>query len=245
MATERGDKVLTPYGLELTQDCKTCPLRKDGYFCQLSPATLKVFDNSFISAYPTGAVLFVEGQVSRGAYMLCQGRVKLTMTALDGKTVIVRIAESGEILGLNAAVSGEPYEVTAETLQPCQMHFLNREKLSKLLREHHEASASTIRQLSINYRGACQEIRFLGLARSATEKLARFLLEWSAKGQPTKQGIRFRVDLTHEEIAQIVGLSRETVTRTLSEFKDRMLISMKGSTLFIRNKAALEKLSAS
>ena len=234
----------TPYGLELTQDCKTCPLRGDGYFCQLPPAALKAFENSFISSYPAEAVLFVEGQSPRGAYVLCKGRVKLTMTSLDGKTIIVRIAEPGEALGLDAAISGEPYELTAKTLQPCQMHFIKRDAFLKLLREHHEASVNTIKQLSINYRGACQELRYLGLSRTATEKLARFLLEWSTKGTETKQGIRINLTLTHEEIAQVLGVSRETVTRTLSEFKHQMLISVKGPNLFIRNKAALEALLA-
>lgn len=237
--------MLTPYGLELTQDCKTCPLRREGYFCQLPPTALKAFGNSYISLYPAGALLFVEGQVPRGAYVLCKGRVKLTLTSPGGKTIIVRIAEPGEALGLHAVISGEPYELTAETLQPCQMHFIKGAEFLKLLGENREASVNTIKHLSVNYRAACQEIRYLGLARTATEKLARLLLEWSAKGQETKQGIRINLTLTHEEIAQVLGVSRETVTRTLSEFKDRMLISMKGPTLFIRNKAALENLLAS
>jgi len=84
-----------PYGIEMSDDCATCPMRKDGFFCQMSPAALADFQRmKFTSMYPTGAVLFVESQVPRGVYMLCKGRVKLTMASPGGKTVIVRVVVS-------------------------------------------------------------------------------------------------------------------------------------------------------
>ena len=61
-------------------------------------------------------MLFVEGQAPRGIFVLCKGRVKLSICASDGKTLILKIAEAGEVLGLSAAVSGAPYELTAETV---------------------------------------------------------------------------------------------------------------------------------
>jgi CRP/FNR family transcriptional regulator len=172
--------------------------------------------------------------------MLCKGRVKLTMNLSDGKTLIVGICEPGELLGLNAVVSGEPYELTVEALEPCQVNFVRRDDFLKLVREHPESSAAAMRQLSTGYRQACQEIRYLGLSQSAREKVAQFLLETSAKGQETSQGKRFQLGLTHKEISQVVGISRETVTRTMTQFKDKMLIVTKGSTVVIRNEAGLK-----
>jgi CRP/FNR family cyclic AMP-dependent transcriptional regulator len=230
-----------PYGVELTEDCKTCTMRKNGFFCQLPPSALQAFSNvKFTTVYPADAVLFVEGQGSRGVYMLCKGRVKLTMNSSDGKTLIVGICEPGELLGLNAVVSGEPYELTIEALEPCQVNFVRRDDFLKLVREHPEISAAAMRQLSTGYRQACQEIRYLGLSQSAREKVAQFLLETSAKGQQTSQGKRFQLGLTHEEISQVVGISRETVTRTMTQFKDKLLIVTKGSTVVIRNEAGLK-----
>jgi CRP/FNR family transcriptional regulator, cyclic AMP receptor protein len=230
-----------PYGMELTEDCKTCTMRKNGFFCHLPCSALQAFNSmKFTTAYPSGAVLFVEGQAPRGAYMLCKGRVKLTMNSADGKTLIVGICEPGEVLGLNAAVSGAPYELTAEALQICQVNFVRRDDLVKLLRENPEASGAAMRQLSTNYRQACQEIRNLGMSRSASEKLAQFLLDTYAKAQPTSQGKRFQLGLTHEEISQVVGTSRETVTRTMTEFRSKMLISTKGSTVVIRDESGLK-----
>ena len=234
-----------PYGMELTEDCKTCPMRKDGFFCQLPSSALQAFSSmKFSTTYPADAVLFVEGQAPRGVYVLCKGRVKLTMNSADGKTLIARICEPGEVLGLHASLSGQPYELTAEALQPCQVNFVRREDFLRLIREHAEISAAAIQQLNNGYRQACQEIRYLGLSRSASEKVAQFLLETSSNGQQTNQGKRFNLGLTHEEISQVVGISRETVTRTMTEFKDKMLITTKGSTVVIRNETGLKAQAA-
>jgi CRP/FNR family transcriptional regulator len=78
-----------------------------------------------------------------------------------------------------------------------------------------------------------------------TEKMARLLLEWSEEGETTKDGIRIKIALTHEEIAQLVGTSRETVTRVLGDFRKQQIAQLRGSTLLIRNKTALEKLVGS
>jgi CRP/FNR family transcriptional regulator, cyclic AMP receptor protein len=234
-------KTHAPYGMEITDDCATCPTRKEGFFCQMTTESLTEFQKmKFTSLYPAGAVLFVEGQVPRGVYMLCKGRVKLTMAAPSGKTVIVRVVEAGELLGLQSAISGGTHEATAETLQPCQVDFIRHDDFMKLLHEHGDASISAMHQLSNYYRGACHQIRYLGLTPSATEKMACFLLELAVHGQETPKGVRFNLSLTHEEIAQVVGVTRETVTRALTELRTKMLISTKGPSVLIRNKSALE-----
>jgi len=231
----------SPYGLELTGSCENCALKSEGFFCNLPKQTLKAFDAiKFTSGYPKGAVLFVEQEEPRGVFVICKGRVKLTMTSSEGKTVILRIAKPGEVLGLHAVVSGQPYQASAETLESCQVNFVRQNDFLAFLRQHAEASIVAAQQLSGSYQAACEQIRSLGLTHSASEKLARFLLESSAKGQETRQGIRVRLTMTHEEIGQVIGTSRETVTRTLSEFKQKQLVALNGSMLVIQNKAALE-----
>lgn len=230
-----------PYGLEIIESCRSCVVKSDGFFCSLSSAALKAFEAiKYSTSYPEGAVLFMEGQQPRGVLVLCKGRVKLSITSSEGKTLILRIAKPGEVLGLHAAVSNEPYQATAETLEPCQVNFVKREDFLRFLGQHGEASIHAAQQLSTNYQVACEQIRSLGLSHSAPERLARFLLEWSGEGRETKQGIRVKLTLTHEEIGQVIGTSRETVTRTLGEFKKEHLVSLNGSTLLIHNKAALE-----
>jgi CRP/FNR family cyclic AMP-dependent transcriptional regulator len=100
--------------------------------------------------------------------------------------------------------------------------------------------------LSDKYNTACREIRALGLSHSAAEKLAKLLIEWTSRnGEANKTEPRIKLALTHEEIAQMIGTSRETVTRLFAEMKKRQIVQAKGSTLVIRNKAALKALSTS
>src|SRR5215475_3681962 len=233
----------SPYGLQITESCLICKLRHSGFFCDLPKPSLEYLDKiKYASAFPQGAVLFVEGQAPRGIYIICSGRVKLTTTSRDGKTLILRIAQAGEVLGLHGTVSGKPYELTAETLQPCQLDFIKRDDFLRFLQNHADACLHAAQHLSQNCQSAYEMIRSLGLSHSVSEKLARLLLEWAEDGEQTREGVRIKVSLTHEEIAQLIGTSRETVTRLFGEFRTKQIAHLRGSTLLIRNRTALEKL---
>lgn len=232
----------TPYGLQVIESCLTCPMQRDELFCDLSKPALAGLDSISSSAtYPKGALLFVEGQDPRGIFVICNGRVKLSASSADGKSVILRIAESGEVVGLPGSISGKPYEVTAEALEPIQANFIPREPFLKFLREHGEAAVRVAEILSDIYHATYQEVRYLGLSGSATEKLARFLLDLTAVEGADKGTLRATLTLTHEEIAEMIGLSRETVSRLFANFKRKKLIEVHGSALVITNKAGLEK----
>jgi len=233
----------SPYGLPIIENCLICNLRSERFFCDLPKTALAAFEKiKYSSAVPPGAVLFVEGQAPRGMYVVCRGRVKLSTTSRDGKTLILRIAEPGEVLGLHATVSGKPYELTAEALQASQLNFVKRDDFLHFLEQHGDACLRAAQHLSQNCQSAYEMIRSLGLSHSVTEKMARLLLEWSEQGENTKDGVRIKIALTHEEIAQLVGTSRETVTRVLSDFRKQQIAQLRGSTLLIRNQPALEKL---
>ncbi len=238
--------MISPYGLDIIESCLTCKTRAERIFCNLPTSALQAFETiKYATAYPKGAVLFVEGQAPRGIFVLCKGRVKLSICATDGKTLIVKIAEPGEVLGLGGTVSGKPYELTAETIDPCQVNFVKREDFLRFLREHAEACFKVAQQLSEKYNNACHEVRSLGLSHSAGEKLAKLLLEWSSKNaEGAKQEPRLKLALTHEEIAQMIGTSRETVTRLFADLRKRQIVHTKGSTLVIRNKAALKLIAS-
>lgn len=238
--TERRN---SPYGLPVVDSCMNCKLRRDGFSCALSKGSLEDQDRiKHVTSYPEGALIFVEGQMPRGVFVLCQGRAKLMATNSDGKTFILKIAQPGEILGLHSAVSGRPYEVTAETLQPSQLAYIGREDFLRFLKQHPDACLNAAQQLSNDCQSAYDVIRSIGLSHSVSEKLARLLLQLSADGRPADGAIRVKLALTHEEIAQLIGTSRETVTRTLGEFKKQRILELNGSTLVLRNKAALEKM---
>ena len=237
--------MLSPYGMEIVESCLTCKLRADRVFCDLPPAALQNFENiKFATAYPQGAVLFVEGQMPRGIFVICKGSVKLSINSPSGRTMIVKLAEPGEVLGMSATISGKPYEVTAETIDPCQINFVKREDFLRFLKDDVEACFKVAEQLGEKYHNACKEVRSFGLSHSAAEKLASLLLEWSAKnGEAAKPEPRLKIRLTHEEIAQMIGTSRETVTRLFADLKKRQIVQSKGSTLVIRNTTALRDIA--
>ena len=235
--------VRAPYGLNIIDNCLSCPVREEHLFCNLPlPAIQRLNEIKSTAVYPKATMLFIEGQQPRGVFVLCSGKAKLYTSASDGKTIITKISESGDVLGLNANISSRPYEVTAEMIEPGQANFIARDALLQFLRQHGEVALRVAEQLSRNYYAAHDEIRTLGLTNSPAEKLAKFLLFWSDRAENKKDPARLKLTLTHEEIAEMIGITRETVSRLFSDFKKKNLAELKGSTLTIRNKPALEKM---
>ncbi|HEX4486375.1 MAG TPA: Crp/Fnr family transcriptional regulator [Terriglobales bacterium] len=243
--TEVND-LKTPYGLEIIENCQGCKLRQEGWFCSLPPEALRSFSSATRPAiYPGGAVLFVAGQAARGAFVLCSGKVKLSTTSREGKVLIVKMAQPGEVLGLSAVITGQHYEFSAETSGPCQVNFVERQALLRLMEKHGELGLNSAQTLSREFQSVFRDIHELVLSRSSAGKLARLLLSWT----PVKECLnspepKIRSCMTHEEMAQMIGASRETVTRLLNELKKKELIRLEGSTLVIRNRTALEAMAA-
>lgn len=195
--------------------------------------------------HPPGHQLFAEGDTPEGVFLLGTGRVKLYSTAAEGKVFITKIARPGELLGLNAAVLGKPYLVSAEVVEPSRINFIARAVFLRFLDRSPRAARDAIHQLSLNYYDAQRDLRALALSQSAREKLAKLLLEWvEHAGDPTDAGeIWLRVYLTHEEIAQMIGASRETVTRMFSDLTRRKVIEGRGGALRVRDLAALRRIA--
>ncbi len=228
--------------LTCVESCLRCTRRERDFFCGLSPVSLIEFNKiKHAAIFPEHTVVLVEGQSATGVFMLCQGKAKLATTSREGKTLIMRIAEPGEILGLHAVVTGAPYELTVETMQPCQLGFVGRDDMLQFLKDCPDASQRATQHLARACREAYGVARSIGLSHSVTERFARFLLETSDSGEKANNGtVRVRMAMTHEEISQLVGTSRETITRLLSDFRKNELAELKGSTLIIRNRPALK-----
>lgn len=213
-------------------------------FCGLPHNVLATLDQiSSTAAYPPDAALFVEGQEARGVFVICNGRVKLSIGSTNGKSIIVRVAEAGEIVGLPETIAGKPYEVTAEALEPLLANFVPRLAFLQFLRQHAEVAARATEMLTKIYYATLAKVRCLGLSVSTAEKLAAFLLELPA--HPIQSGHRrATLMLTHSEIAEIIGASRETVTRLLASFKREGYIEVRGSSIVFNNERGLQELTA-
>jgi CRP/FNR family transcriptional regulator len=191
------------------------------------------------SSYQADYVLFSERDTPQSLLVVLEGEVKLSINSSEGKRLILRIARKGEILGLASVLSGTPCEMTAETLHPARIAAVGRREFLSFLSNHPEVYQVVTQELSRHYTMACAQLRTVGLSATAPEKLARLLLDWSEHGQTTECGTRFNFSLTHEEIGEFIGTTRETVSRTLSIFKSRRLVAFHGATLTIPNKNAL------
>lgn len=194
-----------------------------------------------IKTYSRGSVLFAEGQEPGAIYFLSEGRAKISIGSAEGKTLVLRIAQPGDLLGVNAALTDEPYNATAETIDRCRVEVISRQDLLKMLERDKTACFNMARALGQTLNKTLEHSRLLLLSPSVTEKLARLLVHWCDEvGQTTPQGIQINSGLTHEEIAQMICTSRETVTRVLSEFKRRNIVSLVNGTIMVRNRKALE-----
>jgi CRP/FNR family transcriptional regulator, cyclic AMP receptor protein len=232
-------------GLKVIESCLTCHLRAGRLFCDLPPDALAALENiretRVVTAHST---IFSEGQKPRGVYVLCSGKAKLSTNSKDGKTIILKIAEAGEVLGLSATVSGIEYEISAETIEPARLNFISSANFMAFLNEHGEACLRVAKLLSNSYQSAYEEIRSLGLSNSISQRLAKLLLERAEtenSGSGSNQ-LRFHLPFSHEEISQMIGTSRETVTRLLTGFKNKQLIKISGATVLIPDRKALAEI---
>ncbi|MEO6924509.1 MAG: Crp/Fnr family transcriptional regulator [Bryocella sp.] len=214
-------------------------------FCNLKALALADFESiGTPEVLERGDRLFAEGDPSRGVFVLCTGRVKLSCTSRDGKTLLLKIASSGDVLGLGAVISGSSYEVTAEAIEPIEAKYIRKAEFLSFLQNHGEASLHAAQALSEQYKATFLEARRLALSGSAAARLAGVLLDWGRADSPGNPELSFTMGLTHEELANMVGSSRETVTRTLGQFKRDNLIEIRGSSISLLSPERLAEISA-
>ena len=192
-----------------------------------------------VARYPRGAVLHGEGHQCRGVFVVSVGCVKLSTSSSDGEIMILKFAGPGETLGLPETIAGKPYEARAEVTEPSEIHFIERANFLRFLGQNGDAAMQISRELSAVCHSLMGNIRELAPRHTARKRLARFLLRWCAAGSSRDSYPSAHLTLTHEEIGQAIGSSRETVTRLLSDFKKNRLIRFRKSSLLIINGAEL------
>ena len=147
------------------------------FFNKLSPEALRDLSSmALVSNYQPGRILYSERDTAPGVYLIIDGEVKLSMNSSDGRRLTTRICRKGEILGLVSALCGKPCEMTAEILYPSKIAPVSRRDFLNFLTRHPDAYLAVTEELSREYSHACEQLRNVGLASSAPEKLARLLL---------------------------------------------------------------------
>ncbi len=234
-----------PVGRQVPTGCAACPNRRPGWFCSLGSAVLADLElaTSTISL-PAQASLFTQGEDARCLYLICSGYIKLTAGPAGDRQMIVRVAGPGSILGLYAVLSHGDYEVSAESLTAAQLRPVERERFLVFLRNHKEAQMRAVQCICQEYRFALQDACRIALSDTVAVRLARLLLELAHQiGEHVAGGeYRFPLLLTHEEMASMTSTTRETVTRTLGQFRKDGWISIEDSIVTVHAPDRLQNL---
>lgn len=227
------------------EDCLTCEHRQMRMFCNMSADALVDYDKiGVMMSHARGAKLFSEGDSARNVLVVCYGQVKISSTSRDGKTMILKIAGPGDVMGLSAVLANVPYEVSAEAIEPVQVKTIRKQEFVDFLGKHGIASMHAAQSLSSEYMTVFHDAKRLALSGSAAGRLARLLLDWGKNASVGKQEMRFTMALTHEELANMAGTSRETVTRLLNQFRRDEWITIKGASMTIVKPDQLERITA-
>jgi len=193
--------------------------------------------------YPKGEVIFREGEPAFGFYIICEGKVKLAKHSIKGKKQILKLLGPGEILGEKTMFDREVYTAYAETLEETTLHFIEREPFFAFLKEYPEVALRFIEKLSREikaFQDKLMEVSYEG----SLERLARLLLLMGRKyGVQTEKGLDIGVELSRQELAELAGISTETAIRMLSRLKERGLIALEGSAIYIVDREGLGELA--
>lgn len=216
--------------------------RRSRFLFELSESSIQAISQiAHVRRRPRGAIMFFEGDTARGVYLLCQGRVNMLTVNAKGKTLILKRALPGDVLGLQAVMAGTAHAATVKVMQPCRYAFIARENFLKFIKERTDACLYFAQHLGRDCHSAYDAIR--SMCNPVPARLARFLISHGATG--TKGGIvRENLALTQETIAQCIGCTRETVSRALSDLKRKGVAELVGTTLRVHDRSALETLSA-
>lgn len=225
--------------------CAACANRRPGWFCSLGSAVLADLELATTTiSLPAEAPLFNQGDEARCLYLICSGYIKLTAGRAQDRQMIVRVAGPGSMLGLYAVLSHGVYEVSAESLTPAQLRPVERDRFLSFLRAHKEAQMRAVQCICQEYRFALQDACRIALAETVAARLGRLILELGHQiGEHMDNGaFRFPLLLTHEEMASMACTTRETVTRTLGQFRKDNWITIEDSMVTVHQPERLQAL---
>ena len=213
-------------------------------FRHLSPQSLAELDAiSSAAAYPAGTVLMRQGDTPNCVSILLHGRVKIYTSSQEGKSLLLKIAGEGAACGLASVVAGLPYETTVEAYAPCTVQAIRSKDFHAFLFRHNAVCWQALQIIAEENHELLVNARRVALSGSVAGNLARLLLDWETTLQQSNGGKHFNLLLTHQEIAEMVGTARETVTRTLVHFRQSGWIRVQGVSIEVLQREQLENIS--
>lgn len=222
---------------------KTTPeysLRQMRDLASLSIEAMRAINATLVpSTQPRGAVLYAQGDEPSDVYILFSGTVKLTAVIAKRKIALLRIAQAGEFLGLDAVMAGLPHLATARVLEASSVASIGKQELLSLMDRYPQLAITVARRAARECTEALSEMLFLRVTTSAAQRLAILILRWSSAARRDGTPILY----TQSEIGQMIGASRETVTRLMKRLERMDDIRISDSKLKIVNRRELERIA--
>lgn len=187
--------------------------------------------------FKRGAQLFYEGGLPTGIFILQKGRVKLFKTGPYGKDQIFYIYRPGDLLGYHALMCAERYEESCEALDDCEVLFVGKEAFDQLLLDIPSLNQQLLKNLSHEFGALVNTITILA-QKPLRDRLAIYLLFLMERN-----GDEMEVILSRQDLANIIGATRESLGRLLKEFRDEGWIATQGRKIIIENPQAIRKQS--
>jgi len=223
-------------------ECGLCKDRNTCFFTELKDKEFDEFKAARISnVYKKRQVVFYEGHMPHGVFIVCRGRVKVYKSDHKGHQLTMRIASPGDLLGYRALVARTPYTATAEALEDASLSYIDETAFRSFLEKHNILALKLLAHLAEDVRQAEDKARDMAM-KSSHERLAELLLMLNTTyGGKEKAGAAINVPFTRLDLAELTGLAQETVIRLLAEMEQKKIIATKGRSITILNQKALEK----
>jgi len=226
-------------------ECPRCAASRS--FCPL-PDDLRVVLERLKTtlAFQKGDVVFNESDPCHGVFVVCRGSLKLVTSSSEGRILLLRFAHPGEILGVAESLrGGAPYQCSAIAAESAVLAMIPHDTFLRFLASYPDLCVRIATVLSEQYKTAQRETRFLAFGETSTARLARLLLDWSVeRGRQTEDGVHIPSRVTHTDLAQSIGSTRETVTRILGDLNHRGIVERTADEIVIHRPQELAELGS-
>lgn len=205
-------------------------------FQNLDPEELELLcKNSYAKLYEKDEVIFFENDSVKKLYFLVNGKVKLSMLSAEGKEKVLTILQEGDIFGELSLFDEDPHPLTAEVMDDARLLIIPWNEMEKLITERPSLAIKIIEALSKKTRLLTSQVREL-VFQDAAGRLASLLSRLAEDfGREIDEGTVIDLVLTHQEIANLIGSSRVTVTKLMNKFIDDGMITIKKRKIIIKD----------
>lgn len=220
-------------------NCYICPSRNTSVFCEIGVDILSDIDRlKGYNIYRKGQLVFHEGSRPSGLFVVHSGKVKIYKIGEEGREQIIRFAKTGDIIGYRALLSDDLYMASASTMEESGICFIPRTLIKELIAKEPSFPLEVMKLLSIDLRKAEEKLTDFA-QKPVRERLAEALLTLRDKYGYEDNTKTLNVNMTREEIANIIGTATETVIRVLSDLKGEQIIMLNGRRISILDERKL------